>query len=80
MRLPAEYQTNERYGFRSLWEPLRLWTLLTFEMAGGSAKVIASMEASTVDVLHVSKRMLEKHLIKQLKEELALFNGILETG
>lgn len=75
----TEFETNRKYGFKSLSGPLRLQTLYTFEIAVGSTKVIVSTEASVVDFHQISEGVLEKQLRKQLKENLALLKGILEA-
>ena len=75
----TEYEKNKKYGFRSLSGPLRLQTLYTFEMTAGSTKVNVSTRASLADLFQVSEGVLEKQLGKQLKENLALLKGILET-
>src|SRR5512135_2212444 len=75
----TEYEANRTYGFKSLSGPLRLQTLITFEMSRGSTKVIVSTEASVVDFYEIGDGILEKHLRKQLKENLTLLKDILET-
>lgn len=75
----TEYEANKKYGFKSLSGPLRLQTLFTFELAEGSTKVVVSTDASAVDFFHISEGILEKHLRKQLKENLALLKDILEA-
>ena len=75
----TEFETNRRYGFKSLSGPLRLQTLYTFEIAERSTKVIVSTEASMVDFHQISEGVLEKQLRKQLKENLVLLKGILEA-
>jgi hypothetical protein len=75
----TEYEANKKYGFKSLSGPLRLQTLYTFEIDGGSTKVNVSTQASVVDFFQIREGILERQLGKQLKENMALLKGILET-
>lgn len=72
-------ESDKRYGFKSLSGPLRLQTLYTFDVADGGTKVNVSTQASMVDFFGTREGVLEKQLRKQLKENLALLKGILET-
>ena len=75
----TEYVTNKKYGFKSLSGPLQSRTLYTFEIAQGSTKINVSTQASVADFFQTHESVLEKQLKKQLKENLAMLKGILET-
>ncbi len=75
----TEYVANRTYGFKSLSGPLCMQTLITFEISRGSTRVIVSTEASVKDFHQIGDGILEKHLRKQLKENLNLLKDILET-
>jgi hypothetical protein len=75
----TEYEANKKYGFKSLSGPLHLQTLYTFEIADGSTKINVATQASVADFFETHEGVLEKQLKKQLKENLAMLKGILET-
>lgn len=75
----TEYESNKRYGFKSLSGPLQSQTLYTFEMGPGSTWIHLSTQVRATDPLEVHEKVFEKQLKKQLKENLALLKGILET-
>ena len=75
----TEYEANQKYGFKSLSGPLQLQTLYTFEVAGGSTKISVSTQANVINFFQIRESILEKQLKKQLKENLAMLKGILET-
>ena len=76
----TEYETNKRYGFKSLSGPLESRTLYTFETARGSTRVNISSQVSAMDASEVNPKILEKQLKRQLKENLVLLKGLLESG
>jgi polyketide cyclase/dehydrase/lipid transport protein len=75
----TEYEANRKYGFKSLSGPLQSQTLYTFEVAGGSTKISVSTQANVINFFQIRESILEKQLKKQLKENLAMLKGILET-
>ena len=75
----TDYEANHKYGFKSLSGPLQLQTLYTFEVAGGSTKISVSTQANVINFFQIRESILEKQLKKQLKENLAMLKGILET-
>ena len=75
----TEYEANQKYGFKSLSGPLQLQTLYTFEVSGGSTKISVSTQANVINFFQIRESILEKQLKKQLKENLAMLKGILET-
>lgn len=75
----TEYETNKRYGFKSLSGPLRTQTLYTFELANRSTCVHLSTQVSATEAFEVHEKIFEKQLKKQLKENLVLLKGLLEA-
>ena len=75
----TEYETNRRYGFKSLSGPLESETHYTFEIASGSTKIHVSSQVQPTDSFEVHERIFEKQLKKQLRENLALLKGLLEA-
>jgi len=76
----TEYEPNKKYGFKSLSGPLRSNTLYTFEMANGCTKVKVFTQASVVNLFQTHEGLVEKQMKKQLKDNLVMLKGILETG
>ena len=76
----TEYEANEKFGFKSVTGPLDSHTLYTFETVRGSTKIDISTEVRAVNVPEIHEGTLAKHLKKQLRENLAMLKGILETG
>jgi uncharacterized protein YndB with AHSA1/START domain len=75
----TEYEPNKRFGFKSLSGPLQSHTSYTLEIANGSTKVNVSTQAIVDNSLKVNEFVLKKTMGKQLKENMALLKGILET-
>ena len=75
----TEYETNKRYGFKSLSGPLESRTLYTFETARGSTRVNISTQVSAMDASEVNPKIFEKQLKRQLKENLVLLKDLLES-
>jgi hypothetical protein len=75
----TEYEANKKYGFKSRSGPLELETLYTFEIDRGCTKVNVSTQASVGDYFQVHEGVLQKQLKKQLRENLAMLKGLLET-
>jgi hypothetical protein len=76
----TDYEANKRYGFKSLSGPLASRTLYTFEAAHGSTRINISTQVSTSDSPEFRERIFEKQLRKQLKEDLLLLKGLLESA
>ena len=74
----AEYEPSTRYKIKSLSGPLQSHTSYTFETVNNATKIKVSMLASVVDVHQINENLLEKSLIRQLKENLALLKNLLE--
>ncbi len=75
----TEYEANQRYGFKSLSGPLQSQTLYTLEAVDGSTQVNISTQVRATEEFGVDEKIFEKQLKKQLKENLVLLKGILET-
>lgn len=75
----TEYEANKSYGFKSLSGPVQSQTLYTFEAAPGSTRVSISTQVRATDAFEGQEKMFEKQLKKQLKENLDLLKGVLET-
>jgi hypothetical protein len=76
----TEYQTNRQYGFKSLTGPLQSHTLYTLEAADGGTSVHVSTDALPVNALQLREADLQKHMQKQLNEDLLMLKSLLETG
>lgn len=76
----TDYEANEKFGFRSVSGPLDTQTLYTFEAVRGSTKMDIATQVRAVNVPQIHEGSLAKHLKRQLRENLAMLKGILETG
>lgn len=75
----TEYETNQKYGFKSLSGPMRLHTLYTFEISYGSTRINMFFQVSPEDFFKANDASVEKSVKKQCRENLALLKSILET-
>jgi hypothetical protein len=75
----TEYEPNRSYGYKSLSGPLESETLYTFEMGQASTKINVQTQMKVDDSLQVPERIFEKQLKKQLRENLNLLKGLLES-
>lgn len=75
----VEYETDAKYGFKSLSGPLNSQTSYTFEVAEGSTRVNVSTQANLVNFFQMDERIVEKMMKKQIKENLAMLKDLLET-
>lgn len=74
-----EYEPNKKYGFKSLSGPIHSQTSYTFETADGSTRINVSTQANVVNLFRMDDDALEQRMNKQLKENLAMLKGLLET-
>ena len=74
----TECEPDRKYGFKSLSGPLHIQTCYTFEIADGGTRVNVSMQARVVNFYEIDEGILEKHLKKQIREDLALLKELLE--
>jgi len=75
----TEYETNSKFGFKSITGPLRSHTSYTFEETHGVTKINLSMQANVVDFFQVNEGKLEKNMRKQGRENLASLKNLLEA-
>jgi hypothetical protein len=75
----TEYKPNKKYGFKSLSGPLHSRTSYSFETIKSCTKINISMQANVIDFFQMDESLVEKHLRKQLKENLAMLKILLET-
>jgi hypothetical protein len=76
----TEYESNKKYGFKSLSGPLQSFTTYTFALASGYTQVNLVTQANVVNFVELNENVLEKKLKKQFKENLAMLKNILEVG
>jgi uncharacterized protein YndB with AHSA1/START domain len=74
-----EYESDKKYGFKSLSGPLLSQTSYTFEIENGGTKVNLFMEANVVNFMQVDEGVLEKRMKRQFKENLAMLKELLEA-
>jgi hypothetical protein len=76
----TEYEAGTKFGFRSLSGPLESHTLYRLETANGSTRIDVSTQALAINALTVRESELEKHMQRQLREDLALLKTVLESS
>jgi hypothetical protein len=76
----TEFESNKKYGFKSLSGPLQSNTTYTFEIANSSTKINISTQAYVVNFFQVADGILEKKMKKQFKENLAMLKDLLEAN
>ena len=76
----TEYESNKKYGFKSLSGPLQSFTTYTFALASGYTQVNLVTQANVVNFVELNENVLEKKLKKQFKENLAMLKNVLEVG
>lgn len=74
----TEYETNRKYGFKSLSGPMHSQTSFTFETANGGTRISISMRVHLVRFFKMDERILGEKIKKQLKEDLTLLKDVLE--
>ena len=74
----TEYESNRKYGFKSISGPLQSFTSYTFEIMKSCTQVTLSMQANAANLIGFNENVLEKKLKKQFKENLAMLKSILE--
>lgn len=75
----TEYKPNKKYSFQSLSGPLRSQTSYGFETFKNCTKINISMQADVIDFFQMDESLVEKHLRRQFKENLAMLKVLLET-
>jgi hypothetical protein len=75
----TEYKPNKKYSFKSLSGPLCSQTSYSFETSKSCTKINISMQANVIDFFQKDESLVEKHLRRQLKENLAMLKVLLET-
>jgi hypothetical protein len=76
----TEYETDRKYGFKSLSGPWQSHTSYTFEVNDGSTQIEISIQVTMINFHQVKQGALEKDMKKQLKENLAILKGLLEAS
>ena len=76
----TEYRPHHEYGFRSLSGPFRSQTSYTLGLVeNGGTRIDISIQAHVVDFFQMDEGILEKRMMKQLKENLTLLKDLLEA-
>jgi hypothetical protein len=73
------FESNKRYGFKSISGPVDSYMLYTFEIAQGGTRVNLSTETDPRDLFKPSDTVVVKKFRKQYKENLAMLKSILEA-
>jgi hypothetical protein len=73
------FESNKRYGFKSVSGLVDSCTLYTFEIAQGGTQVNLSTETNPKDLFRPNDAIVVKKFKKQYKENLAMLKSILEA-
>ena len=73
------FESNKRYGFKSVSGPVDSYTLFTFETSQGGTKVNLSTETNPKELFIPNTAIVVKQFKKQHKENLAMLKSILEA-
>jgi len=73
------FESNKRYGFKSISGPVDSDTLYSFEMSQGGTKVTLSTETNPKELSTPGSAIVIKQFKKQHKENLAMLKNILEA-
>jgi len=74
-----ESNSNRKYRFKSLSGPLHLHTAYTFDTADDGTRVTISIRVGVVNFFRMNERILEKRMMRQLRENLKVLKGLLEV-
>lgn len=75
----TEYESDRRYGFRSISGPLHLDTVFTLEVAARRTRVTITTRATASAFDETKESVIERYMRKQLREDLEMLKQILET-
>ena len=76
----TDFETNEKYGFKSVAGPIDTVTVYTFEIVKGSTEVKISIQLDPRNFCKAETVAVQKKIKKQYGENLALLKAILETN
>jgi hypothetical protein len=76
----TEFESNKRYGFKSLSGPIDSYTLYIFEIIKGNTRINNSTHISLSEPFKSSPIAAEKTVKKEFRENLALLKDILEES
>jgi len=75
----TEFELSKSYGFQSRTGPLESHTLYTFEVSKATTKVNMSARLGLGELFKPGDCTVEKKILKQYRENLALLKGFLEA-
>lgn len=76
----TDFETNKKYGFKSVAGPIDTVTVYTFEIVKGSTEVKISILLDPRNFCKAESVTVQKKIKKQYGENLALLKAILETN
>ena len=76
----TEYETDRKYGFKSLSGPWQSHTSYMFETDNGSTQIEISTQVTMINFHQVNQGALEKDMKRQLRENLVMLKDLLEAG
>jgi hypothetical protein len=75
----TEYETNKKYGFRSVSGPIQTETLYNFESYQDGTRVDANLHVNQSGFFKLPDTFVTKFALNQLKENLAVLKNFLES-
>lgn len=73
------FESDKRYGFKSVSGPVDSYTLYTFETTTRGTKINLSVETNPRDLFKLNSAIVVKKFTKQYKENLAMLKSVLEA-
>ena len=75
----SEFESNKKFGFKSLSGPMHSHTLYTFEVIDGSTRMNIATQANPGDLFKTADVIVEKKVKKQYRENLDILRDVLEA-
>jgi hypothetical protein len=74
-----DFETNRKYGFKSISGPAQIRTLFQFKMDGLFTRILVHTQMESKNYFQASEQITARKLKKQFKENLERLKEILET-
>ena len=74
----TEFESNQKYGFKSLSGPVHSSTSYSLENVSGKTRIHISIQASAPNFFQITEKSLQKTMKIQLEENVATLKALLE--
>lgn len=75
----TDFETNRKYGFKSISGPVQTKTLFTFNIDGLSTRILVQADVESADYFRANEQTIAKKMKKQFKENLEHLKVLMET-